>query len=510
MINNKRPISYSTRDYNTVLSQIESDAELKEYPTRFKRLLAGVFDVINNTINAVANALIPSTAYDRTILQDILALFGYDLGWKSTSNTLLEISINPDLTIHGSYTLIKDDIIASTPSTISRRELKFEARSNLVFPQSTSSSSIIVYQQESQPEKSLNPTDGTSWQKLDLPDLDILPETIILKINNEIYYRVINFASSLPTDRHYKIYFRSDGSSYIKLGGVDQKTGVQFGFIPTAGQQVLIEYAVGGGSDTNVALGEVNRYLGTNSNVLSVINSTNGQGGAPEESILNAVELTPLRLRSGAGYFINESSAIALAREISGVLDVLVVKTGLLAVDIYVIPNGGGLPTVDLKNAVKTKLEKASLMEEVIVTTRDPQYIDIGIIINAKLISGIEPIDVIPYLALMAFLKSTEFGRLIYGEYYSGGINRAIAIINQFSPTIGYTYGISGSAKIKALLDNVPLLGSGKSLHPEDFIRYSAFVTGIDYIKVISPSSEIVLSTGQVIRPVSIGVGLIT
>lgn len=505
-MNNKQVINYSTRDYNGVISQIDADAQLKEQPTRWKRAIAGIFDVVNNTINSVVNALIPRTAFDRTIMQDVLGLIGYDLAWKETSSVLLKITIDASATTSGSYILDKADIIGSTVGSTSKLPLRFEARANLTFSIGTTESSILVYQQTTQPLVTVGQTNGASWQTMELPDVDVLRETIILKVGLVEYTRVANFAKSLNTDKHYKIYYRSDGTSYVKFGGTDTKTGTQYGFIPSPGQNVTLVYATGGGSISRIAIGEITEYLGTDANVLAIENEVASTGGEDEETIENAREVAPLSIRAVSGQYTNESTGLAIARAVPGVLDIQLVKTGRLTIDAYVLPSGGGLPSSELKSLVASALQEASILQEVSVTGRDPLFVNTNITSLVRLVPGFNSDDVLPYIKLAQVLRSSEVGVSVYRIYYSYGLADAIDEINNlYSVLISASFNLSDDgAQIERLLDNVVYQRVGLGLSPEDLIIASGFVYGLDTIRITNPSSEIPPTSGYITRPTSI------
>ncbi len=502
----KQVVNYSTRDYSGVVSQIESDPDLKEQPTRWKRLIAGVFDVLNNTINAVANALLLRTAYDRTILQDTLALIGYDLRWKQTSQALLTVTIQASATASSSYTINASDIVGSTAGTTSKPPLRFEARNSLTFSIGTTVSSILVYQQTTVPSQVIGVTDGSDWQMVDLPDSDVLRETLVVQIGVDLYTRVSSFGKSSNTDKHYKLYYRSDGSSYIKFGGIDAQTSLQYGYKASAGQNVAVSYATGGGVDSGTFANTITQYIGANANVVSINNASDSTGGINEESISNAIELAPLSLRAVSGQFTNESSGRSIALGIDGVLDVQIIKTGLLSVDVCVLPVGGGLPSTTVKDAVTVALTKASLLEEVKVAVIDPTYITTNVTALLKVLSGYNASKVIAYVKFAIVYRISEIGKSIYQTYDSNGVSSVISQINTlYSAIIGATFNVlEDGAQIERILINGEYQIVGRNLLIEDLAIACANVYGVDYIKFTNPASEIVVSSGALIKPSTI------
>jgi hypothetical protein len=355
----------------------------------------------------------------------------------------------------------------------------------------TSQTSILVKQQATQPAANLGSTDGSNWQLFDLPDVDVLKDTLVITIGADVYTRVTTFASYGPADKVFKIYYRTDGSSYIKLGGVDTKSGAQFGFIPASGQSVNAVYATGGGADGNVEVGAINQYIGADSGVTTVNNSEAAEGGAAEESIANARELAPLRTRE-TGYFINESTGVSLAKSVDGVLKASIVRTGLLAVAGYIIPNGGGYPSTTLKNAVRDLLIARSPLEDINVVINDPTYIPTAVTLNIKLYPGYLFANIQKYCALAIVMKAHELADTIQTTYQEQGIDACIAMINADIGSITGTFQTAvDGVQISDIMNRIVPIKIGEDLQLEDIITACGFVKGVDYVKITSPSGGV-------------------
>ena len=97
MANNTNPIQFTSRSYQTILNDINSDAELVEKPNWFKRLIAGLGDTISIWLNALANLLYLRTAFTRNSVQDLCELIDYDLSPQTTSSGMVLFYINTAL-----------------------------------------------------------------------------------------------------------------------------------------------------------------------------------------------------------------------------------------------------------------------------------------------------------------------------------------------------------------------------------------------------------------------------
>jgi len=502
----KNPISYSVRDGLTIQAQIDADAELRQTSSVWKKLFAGIFDSLSNTLNAVVNSVLLRTAYARNILQEVLQLIDYQLAWKTQSSATLTVNINPALTVSTTYTVQPEDIIAQTPPTVNRPAVRFEGLTAIVFSIGTSSSSTTVYQQTTQTAQNIGTTTGESWQELDLPDLDVLKNRITLQVGADTYTQVDTFANSTSANKVYRIFYRSDGSSYIRLPGVDDVTGFAFGYVPPAGQTVTATYAAGGGSIGNVEAGDISQYIGADAGVTSVSNPGRASGGANQESIANAQNVAPIRVRE-TGYFINRSTGESLARSVSGVLKAQIMRSGLLTYSGWIIPQGGGLPSTELKTAVQDLLTERSPLEEITGTISDPTYISQSIAINAKIYSGYTFSDLSRYCKLAILCKAHELADTLISDFTENGIESAIEFINDnFVSIVGTFSSSTDAAQVSEILRRTIPIAMGENLELEDIIAQCALVTGIDYVKVTSPTSAVIGGNGTQIKVISVAV----
>lgn len=80
------PIAYTSRTYNTIINDINSDTNLKDRPEWFKRLIAGLGDVLSMWNNVSANQSFLRTCFTRQAAKDLLQLIDYILTPQTTSD----------------------------------------------------------------------------------------------------------------------------------------------------------------------------------------------------------------------------------------------------------------------------------------------------------------------------------------------------------------------------------------------------------------------------------------
>ena len=118
------PIQYTSRTYQTILNDINSVAELADKPEWWKRIWAGVGDVLSVYLNAQANNSFLRTAFTRQAVADLCELIDYDLSPRTTSSGILVINFKS--TVAFPVAIPVADIAAQTSGIVSAK--RFEGR----------------------------------------------------------------------------------------------------------------------------------------------------------------------------------------------------------------------------------------------------------------------------------------------------------------------------------------------------------------------------------------------
>lgn len=128
------PIQYTSRDYDSIMNDIDSDAELHDKPNWWKRLWAGIGDVLSVWINSLANLLFLRTSFTRNSVADLLQLIDYTLTAHQTSSgyclfyvdTSLGVAIFP-------FTVPAVDLRARSTGNLSVSSKIYESRTAVTF-----------------------------------------------------------------------------------------------------------------------------------------------------------------------------------------------------------------------------------------------------------------------------------------------------------------------------------------------------------------------------------------
>lgn len=232
-------------------------------------------------------------------------------------------------------------------------------------------------------------------QRFVLSSTPFVDNLIVITALNGDYTQVDNFLGSLANSRDFLISFDDVGRAIITFGD-----GVN-GEIPAG--NIDVSYAKGGGSNGNVDANTITIIDSTltdvqgNTLVATATNPTAASGGADRETTAaikqNAPPSTKVTDRTVAldDYEIGAEGVVGVARALMVTSDQVVgiaENRGFL----YVVPEGGGLPTEALKQAV---LEELTVTRPNTITFNlnvvDPQYLGVDISVTAYFASGQNP-----------------------------------------------------------------------------------------------------------------------
>ena len=229
----------------------------------------------------------------------------------------------------------------------------------------------------------LFPSSGLANQEIALSSTPFLAEDIGLTDAGGAWTKVSDFSDSAALDRHFTVTIDHNQRATLRFG-----TGI-IGAL--AQGTITVTYYTGGGSTGNVEAGTVTRvgrnYVDSLGNPV-IVTCTNAAAATPavdEETVAEVRENAPRSLRvlnrtvAREDYEINAlrvpgvSRALMLtSNEDPGIAE----NAGIL----YVVPDGAGVPTTDLKNAVAamvtTTYPKTITFS---LTVSDPVYLTVAI-----------------------------------------------------------------------------------------------------------------------------------
>lgn len=344
---------------------------------------------------------------------------------------------------------------------------------------------VEVYQQELQSQKNIGTSDGTTiWQEFNLPDIDILEDTLVITINSVTWTKVDTFIDSGAADTHFQLLYNTDNSSFIRFGNGT------YGAIP-GNFSIYADYAIGGGENSNVStIDHINIYGGSDTNIEGTSNPAAFTGGDSPEEITEIQRNAPLLLKS-RDRAITSSDFIALSLNYGGLSKVTVNKNkyGVLSVQVLGIANGGGNPSASVKSALQTYLINRTVLESIDVRVEDTTFNVQAVTSQIKILSGYTFSDVQAYTVLAYRLFFTEAGDEIVQKLLDDGIASTVTFINNKWST---SFGVNDYDQIIRLIENLDTREWGETIQESSVLGYiDSFVNGVDYVTISVPSFPI-------------------
>lgn len=549
MANN--PIQYTSRTFQTIMNDINSDRELADKPEWFKRLIAGLGDTMSMIIDAQANNNYLETAFTREAVRKLCNLIGYRLTPIQTSVGTLKFYLGKDTQFPLSFQ--NSDLCATAGSVTSQR---FESRE----PISVSSTQIAVdlsltpivnntvplnsletydkvvlsgtvpnglkvdteyyiiknnvgiqfvpnlagieykniipisgsgvftikklsfnatcYQQEAKDQTNIGQSDGnTEWQEFDLPDKNVLQDTLVIKVNEDIWTRVDNFGESDSYSKHYLLEYDNKGNSKIIFGNGT------YGKIPS-NFSIIATYSIGGGVNSNISkLGVVTNYAGNSQDITGVVNSTTFNGGADAEAMQSAKMIAPSQLKT-RDRFVTVVDGMNLIYQFGGISLAKIVsnKFGLLSCQILCVANGGGNPVSQIKQALQSYLIERSVLGSLDVRVQDTTFVPQSLTFNLGIANNYNFEDVKPYVEMCCKLFFTECGTEIVDRYKDAGVSETISLINSIFNT-NYEANNPQIMRMIEYMFNYGVREYGSTIYEVDLVSMiKTCVNGINYL----------------------------
>ena len=218
------------------------------------------------------------------------------------------------------------------------------------------------------------------------------------------YTLVAHFTDSTTTSQHFRVYVNDFGQTTIEFG--DGVTGK----IPTAGQQIIVTYRIGGGIDGNMPT-EMLEWTASGSTsgasplpsvlqAASIRNITASVGGGAKETLEHARRAIPAWLRTNDraiavgdyGDLSQQVAGVSHAKSIAG-RPVL----GARPVYTFIVPLGGGAPSAPLLDDVAAYLAPRKEVGR-IVYLQGARYVNVKLSVEAFLSANARRTTVAGYL----------------------------------------------------------------------------------------------------------------
>jgi hypothetical protein len=353
-----KSLDYTDRDFDSLRLRLQSlvrsvfpewsDFNVANFGNILLEMMAHVGDVVGKYQDAQARESRLVTATQRKNVLNHAKMLAYAPQGAAAARVDLVMTFTPAPT--GTLT-ITTDAIASTADVTS--PVVFHPES--AFMVSPGQQAVHASFENAERANDTYTSTGLASQAFTLRTTPFLDGSAIVTAGNGVFVQVESLLGSGPSDKHFTVSTDQADRATVHFG-----TGIN-GTIPVG--SISIDYKTGGGSAGNVDPGTINRFPGTYADSLgneirvACANPTKADGGRERQSIAAIQAFAPLTVRATDRSVGREDFEIH-ARKVPGVARALMTtsnedaavaeNSGIL----YIVPDGGGPPSLALKQAV--------------------------------------------------------------------------------------------------------------------------------------------------------------
>ena len=277
-----------------------------------------------------------------------------------------------------------------------------------------------------------------------------------------VWTEIENLLDGSMIDRIYEPEVDETGKVSILFG--DDRNGK----IPASGtDNIAGNYRVGGGERGNVAGGTIIVMVSSVANVVLVVNGSDASGGADVESVEDIRRNAPRMLRT-AWRAVTAEDYRTLAEARPGVSKAFAEcdipgAVPYNKVNLYIAPEGGGIPSTELKDALTEYFEEREMLC-VTTTVLDPTYIDVAVTIDVIALSNYLNSDVETRVtqAINDYfdLENTGFGYDIWLSDFLAALEGIAGVDHSDLTELYDEAGAPGLANVELDVTEIPALGT--------------------------------------------------
>ena len=312
---------------------------------KFLSIWSGIAEHLNYYIdNAAREIFLPTSRQYKSAIK-IASLFDYRIrGVKASSVDLtfyLDAPASEDIFIPiGTVVSTEDGIVFSTTR-------------NGVVVAGTMSVVVPAKQVEWFYSEELGTSSGLKSQRFILTE-DTEDSSVKVYVGGIAYTYKDTLAFSGPEDTVFTLSLNTDKVLELAFGN-----GIQ-GVIPNAGASIVVGYGLSKGSEGNLAESTITKMV-TVINGLKVTNYNRASGGSDIESLEDLKKLIPLSIRT-LRRAVTHQDYEDIANMVAGIKGSKVMFSCGKTVDVYVVPEGGGVASQSLLSEVESAFTNTKMI----------------------------------------------------------------------------------------------------------------------------------------------------
>jgi len=392
LINFSKQIDYTSSDWLAFLSDmVEKIPQLTPEWTDYSptdqgmvilELVSFVLDALSYRNDVILNEAYLQTAGLRKSLLNLARMIDYTPGPTVSATADLEFTITPQPIDF----VIPKRTKVSTQQTGAEESYVFETLDGLIVPAGETAGTVSAIEGETK-EEILGSSTGLPAQFFELsfrplsysPDGECSLEVYVTENAVEERWTLVpSLLDSKPSAKHFEIEIDENNIVTVSFG--DNQNGK----IPAPGSNsIRAVYRIGGGTRGNVGAHKINQMISNISEISSVTNPEQASGGVERESIESIKRMAPKTLRT-LWRAVTAEDYKTLAEGLPGIAKatVMCAPPGEIAywgqVNLYIAPEGGGLPSEALKSMVEEYFADREMLNATTVVC-DPLYVPVDV-----------------------------------------------------------------------------------------------------------------------------------
>jgi len=475
LINFSKQIDYTSLDWHSFLSDMvdkipQLTPEWTDYSASDQgmvvlELVSFMLDALSYRCDVIANEAYIQTAVLRKSVLNLAKMIDYTPAPAVSAVTDLEFTI----TSQPIDFVIPAGTQVSTQPTGVEESYAFETLDDLMIPAGQTTGTVAAIEGETKREI-LGSSTGLPAQFFELsfkplsysPDGGCSLEVYVTENSIEERWTLVpTLIDSKPSEKHYEIEIDENDIVTVNFG--DNQNGK----IPTPGSNnVRTIYRVGGGVRGNVGANKINRMVSNISEVSAVTNPLPAVGGVDRETVESIKRMAPRMLRT-LWRAVTAEDYKTLAEALPGVAKatVLCAPPGQAAywgqVNLYIAPEGGGLPTPELKQMVESYFADREMLTATTVVF-DPVYAPVNVSLEVAVKENYMRLDIenAARKAVQDFFifPNVDFGQCVFMSDLVSSID-AIEGVRYVNLTV-LSRDVAGVGNVIIAQNEIPQLGA--------------------------------------------------
>lgn len=371
---------------------------------------AALVELLHYYIDNAARELFLSTTRQYESAVKIAKLFDYRLKGVIAATGSLKFYTANNVTA---------DVLIPIGSIVTTEDgIEFTTTSQGSILAGTKEITVPVRQEIKVLEDEIGVSNGTPNQRFVL-ESGVRDMSMTVKVGIELYQFVSSFAFSTATDKVYSASLNRNKEMEIVFGDGTN------GLIPLSGASIKAAYGLSVGNDGNLAENTITALkvsiTGADGQSVEVTNVDRTSGGHNVETLADLQKLVPLSIRT-LNRAVTFQDYIDIAELQSGVASAGVVFKCGKTVDVYIVPEGGGIASQQLLDYVKDAYYDETRMVTTAVRVLPAGEVRLSFLIKIKVKSAFNRNEVEGYVRANVAKYVNETNEQIGGTLEIGNI----------------------------------------------------------------------------------------